>query len=116
MHPKKVSAQGMRQLMEYQWPGNVRELENLTARAVLISSGPEITPEFLFPLAAAAGSRHVPLPEVTRSALQILEREKIIQALQETKGNRSRAARLLGISRAAFYKKLRSYELGTPTV
>jgi len=97
--------------MEYHWPGNVRELENLIARAVLISPGPEITPEFLFPLAVASGARNVPLPQATRSALQIIERQKIIQALQEMKGNRSRAARLLGISRAAFYKKLRSYEL-----
>ncbi len=111
LDPKKLSAQGIRQLMEYHWPGNVRELENLIARAVLISPGPEITPEFLFPLAAASGARHVPLPQATKSALQILERQKIIQALQEMKGNRSKAARLLGISRAAFYKKLRSYEL-----
>ncbi len=118
LEPKKVSAQGVRQLMEYQWPGNVRELENLIARAVLISSGPEITPEFLFPLAVSsgAGARDLPLPQATKTALQILERQKIIQALQEMKGNRSRAARLLGISRAAFYKKLRNYELGTPTV
>ena len=116
LDPKKISAQGMRQLMEYQWPGNVRELENLIARAVLISSGPEITPEFLFPLAAASGARDLPLPQAAKTALQIIERQKIIQALQEMKGNRSRAARLLGISRAAFYKKLRSYELGAPTV
>jgi transcriptional regulator with GAF, ATPase, and Fis domain len=47
---KKISPQGMRQLIEYQWPGNVRELENVVARAVLISSGAEITPDFLFPL------------------------------------------------------------------
>lgn len=116
LDPKKVSVQGMRHLMEYQWPGNVRELENLIARAVLISSGPEITPEFLFPLSAASGDSALPLPQATKTALQIIERQKIIQALQEMKGNRSRAARLLGISRAAFYKKLRSYELRTPIV
>ncbi len=116
LEPKKVSVQGIRQLMEYQWPGNVRELENLIARAVLISSGPEITPEFLFPLAPVSDSRNVPLSQATKSALQSLERQKIIEALHQMKGNRSRAARLLGISRAAFYKKLRSYELGTPSV
>ena len=113
---KKVSAQGVRQLMEYQWPGNVRELENLIARAVLISSGPEITPDFLFPLTTLNDSPNVPLSQATKNVMQNLERQKIIEALHQMKGNRSRAARLLGISRAAFYKKLRSYDLSIPTV
>jgi DNA-binding NtrC family response regulator len=112
---KKISASGMRQLMEYDWPGNVRELENLIARAVLISSGPEITPEFLFPLVPGAETG-VPPAHMTGSTTQNLEREKIIDALQQMNGNRSRAARLLGISRASFYKKLRSYELKIRTV
>jgi DNA-binding NtrC family response regulator len=110
---KKVSVQGMRHLMEYQWPGNVRELENLIARAVLISSGPEITPDFLFPLARETDSNIMPLPQAARKALQAVERQKIIDALHTVKGNRSRAARLLGISRASFYKKLRSYSLSS---
>jgi DNA-binding NtrC family response regulator len=59
---KKVSAQGLRHLMKYQWPGNVQELENLIARAVLISSGPEITPDFLFPLSRESDSAAIPLP------------------------------------------------------
>jgi DNA-binding NtrC family response regulator len=105
---KKVSAQGLRHLMKYQWPGNVRELENLIARAVLISSGPEITPDFLFPLSRESDSAAIPLPQAARTALEAVERQKIIDALRTVNGNRSRAARLLGISRAAFYKKLRS--------
>jgi DNA-binding NtrC family response regulator len=110
---KRISAPGIRQLMEYQWPGNVRELENLVARAVLISSGSEITPDFLFPLAPATDSAPVTLPQAARKALEAVERQKIIDAdaLHRVNGNRSQAARLLGISRAAFYKKLRSYAL-----
>ena len=97
--------------MEYQWPGNVRELENLVARAVLISSGSEITPDFLFPLAPVTDNSPVSLPQAARQALEAVERRKIIDALHRVNGNRSHAARLLGISRAAFYKKLRSYAI-----
>jgi DNA-binding NtrC family response regulator len=113
---KKISPQGMRQLMEYQWPGNVRELENVVARAVLISSGVEITPDFLFPLAPASDSPPISLPQATKKALEAVERQKIIDALHKVNGNRSRAARLLGISRAAFYKKLRSYSIRSLSV
>jgi DNA-binding NtrC family response regulator len=108
---KKISPQGMRQLMEYQWPGNIRELENVVARAVLITSGAEITPDFLFPLPPASDSPPTSLPQATKKALEAVERQKIIDALHKVNGNRSRAARLLGISRASFYKKLRSYSI-----
>jgi len=114
--PKTVSAAALRRLMDYPWPGNVRELENLLARAVLISSGPEITPDSLFPLAPATDSALIPLSQATKTALQAVERQKIIEALHQVKGNRSRAARLLGISRASFYKKLRSYSIKTLSV
>jgi DNA-binding NtrC family response regulator len=113
---KKISPQGMRQLMEYQWPGNIRELENVVARAVLLSSGAEITPDVLFPLAPASDSAPTSLPQATQKALEMVERQKIIDALHKVNGNRSRAARLLGISRAAFYKKLRSYSIRSLSV
>ena len=109
--PKKISPQGMRQLIEYQWPGNVRELENVVARAVLISSGTEITPDCLFPLTPTSDTVPPSLPQRTKKTLEAVERQKIIDALHKVNGNRSRAARLLGISRAAFYKKLRSYSI-----
>ena len=114
--PKTISAPAFRLLMEHLWPGNVRELENLIARAVLVSSGPEITPDSLFPLAPATDGALIPLSQATKTALQAVERQKIIEALHKVKGNRSRAARLLGISRAAFYKKLRSYSIKTLAV
>lgn len=113
---KLISAAAVRLLMEHPWPGNVRELENLIARAVLISSGPEITPDCLFPLAPASDSTLIPLSQATKTALEAVERQKIIEALHKVKGNRSRAARLLGISRASFYKKLRSYSIRTLAV
>jgi DNA-binding NtrC family response regulator len=113
---KKISPQGMRQLMEYQWPGNIRELENVVARAVLLSSGAEIAPDALFPLAPASDSTPISLPQATQKALEMVERQKIFDALHKVNGNRSRAARLLGISRAAFYKKLRSYSIRSLSV
>lgn len=113
---KKISPQGMRQLMEYHWPGNIRELENVVARAVLITAGPEITPDFLFPLPSASNSLPTSLPQATKKALETVERQKIIDALHKVNGNRSQAARLLGISRASFYKKLRSYSIPSLSV
>ena len=101
----------MRQLIEYHWPGNVRELENVVARAVLISSGTEITPDCLFPLTPTSDTVPPSLPQRTKKTLEAVERQKIIDALHKVNGNRSRAARLLGISRTAFYKKLRSYSI-----
>jgi DNA-binding NtrC family response regulator len=73
LKPKKLSAQGLRQLMDYAWPGNVRELENLIARAALISSGDEIGPEFLFPLSPAAESGNVQPPLPVTDVLHELE-------------------------------------------
>jgi DNA-binding NtrC family response regulator len=114
LEPKKVSPQGIRQLMEHQWPGNVRELENVIARATVLSSGPEITADFLFPLSRTSHAAKMALSLGTKNTVANQEKQKIIEALREMKGNRSRAARRLGISRAAFYKKLRSYDLSTP--
>ncbi|MBI4525536.1 MAG: sigma-54-dependent Fis family transcriptional regulator [Deltaproteobacteria bacterium] len=108
---KQIKATTLRKLLDYPWPGNVRELENVIERAVLLSPGPEIGPE-------ALSQEHQPeekfqelLPEVAKGALEVIEKEKIQEALQRTRGKRSHAARLLGISRATLYNKLKRYQL-----
>ncbi len=93
-------------LEAYSWPGNVRELRNVLERAVLLARGPKITlrdifPPELKPSAAPADLSVRPLKEV--------EREMILKALQVARGNRTRAAEILGISVRTLRNKLQAY-------
>lgn len=103
----RVSEQVMEALKEYQWPGNVRQLRNIIERAVVLTKGDSITlsdlPEEFHPSGKA--------PEVmktgtVRQTLREIEIHAIKEALQKCDGNKSKAARMLGISRKAFYKRL----------
>ncbi len=105
-----VSDEVMARLMSYDWPGNVRELENCIQRALALGSAPEIRvadlPSNLLYLVAEP--RHDPR---TLATLQELEQRAILQALEATKGDRLRAARLLGIGKTTIYRKLKEYGL-----
>jgi len=108
--PKRVSAPALQLLLDNPWPGNVRELEHLIERAVLLSPGPDITPG-AFSLPQAETEPPNPLRHTTRATIETVERERITQALQHARGNRSAAARRLRISRSALYNKLKRYHL-----
>jgi two-component system response regulator HydG len=105
-----VSDEVMARLMGYDWPGNVRELENCIQRALALGSAPEIRvvdlPSSL--LYFEGQPRHDPRALAT---LQELEQRAILQALEATKGDRLRAARLLGIGKTTIYRKLKEYGL-----
>lgn len=92
-----ASPDALARLARYQWPGNIRELKSVIEYAVLQCEGDTIQP------------RHFP-PELLESAPPVSEtvkdRERLLSALKEAKGNRARAAQLLGISRATFYRWL----------
>ncbi|OPX20277.1 MAG: hypothetical protein BZ151_04730 [Desulfobacca sp. 4484_104] len=92
------------------WKGNVRELENAIARGVLLSQGNGICPEELFP----ANPEYHCLPEeaepMSPLCLRDMERQMIFQALDETEGNRTHAAKLLGISVRTLRNKLHEYK------
>ncbi|HJY83477.1 MAG TPA: sigma-54 dependent transcriptional regulator [Candidatus Binatia bacterium] len=109
---KRISPAVLRLLMAAPWPGNVRELEHTIERAVLLSPGPEIQPQgLLFGSSAGEGMR---LPTSAglshaRAVLDGAEREKLQVALEQTRGNRSRAAKLLGISRSTLYERHKRY-------
>jgi DNA-binding NtrC family response regulator len=111
-----LTPQTMRALMAYPWPGNVRELENVMERSVLLSPGPLIDESSLaFPApkeAFPARESVVPsLKNTTRVVTQEREREAITMALKDSRGNKSRAAKLLGISRTSLYNKMRDLEI-----
>jgi DNA-binding NtrC family response regulator len=97
--------------MSYRWPGNVRELENRIESAVLLNAGPVIVAKTLFPQPAPVADAPEPLEKTIRAARELLEREKIAEAMDKAGGNRSQAARLLRITRATLYSKLKLYGL-----
>ncbi|RJR51779.1 MAG: sigma-54-dependent Fis family transcriptional regulator [Desulfobacteraceae bacterium] len=112
---KGLTPLAMDMLLKYTWPGNVRELENAVERAVILLAGDYVGEKEL-PLSitqAYTGKDSVEparLPAVSRS-LDELEKEAIIAALEETSGNKSEAARKLGINRRTLYKKLEKIEI-----
>jgi two-component system, NtrC family, response regulator AtoC len=108
----EIDATALRVLRRYQWPGNVRELENsIQAALVAAGSGP-ITVEHLPKRVRESGS----VPGVDLDAqpmdLGVLERLHIQRVLEEVRGNRSVAARRLGIDRVTLYRKLKRFGLG----
>lgn len=91
-------------LAQYEWPGNLRELNNVVKRAVLLSQGSVVTADTL----RLAIQPTTPPERLTlRNADD--ERKHIVQALQATSNNKSKAAQLLGIDRKTLYNKLKLY-------
>jgi DNA-binding NtrC family response regulator len=88
------------------WPGNVRELENLIERAAILSTTGEISSEDV-ERACGAGALSSGKEEDSGTTLKGAERQQIVRALREAEGNRSLAARNLGIERKTLYKKAR---------
>ncbi|HUW65820.1 MAG TPA: sigma 54-interacting transcriptional regulator [Spirochaetia bacterium] len=98
-----VNPEVMDYINKYAWPGNVRELENMIHRAVIYAKTDSIQMEDL-----GIDSRDFKYVREGGLALSDVAREAIIRALEATNGNKSQAAKLLGISRATLYDKLRS--------
>jgi DNA-binding NtrC family response regulator len=103
---KPLSAAAAQLLLQYHWPGNVRELQNVCQRAVLLAAGPAIE-------ATDLGLPHSELAAGKR-ALDDVERVDIEQALTAAGGVIARAARTLGISRQALYRRMEFYGIAPP--
>jgi DNA-binding NtrC family response regulator len=101
-------------LMEYSWPGNVRELENCLERATIIASGLPLEighlPEHIRQKRVLDKPSAFRLPE-TGISLDELEKSLILQSLEMTSGNKTKAASLLGISRRALYSKMHTHSI-----
>lgn len=121
--PAAISPDSMALLLQHGWPGNVRELENVMHRAVLTETGPSITPAALAlsapadeaePSAARLAAAAFPsLPTIVRTdgrTIEAVEKDMILNALCQCKGNRSKAAIVLGISIRTLRNKLNEFE------
>jgi DNA-binding NtrC family response regulator len=97
-------------LTRYRWPGNVRELENAIERAVSLSHGPLITPDDLpaaVSQAVAASEQKIEMTDAGDNAyltLEEVEKRHLVRVLKETKGNKVKAAKILGIDRRTLYR------------
>ncbi|KFE69579.1 Two-component system response regulator [Hyalangium minutum] len=101
----RLSQGALEALMSYGWPGNVRELEHAVERALLMASGEEVTAEDLL-LRRASREGPSRLEEMT---LEEVERYLIDRALTRYEGNVSDAAKALGLSRSALYRRMQYY-------
>jgi DNA-binding NtrC family response regulator len=110
VHAPEIAADTMKRLMEYAWPGNVRELENYIERAVIMYSGARAIP-FETPGSETERPEHVLVDAARRErwSMERLEKEYILEVLQQTEGHRGRAAEILGIDRRTLYRKLKQY-------
>jgi transcriptional regulator with GAF, ATPase, and Fis domain len=112
-----ISREAKAQLLGYSWPGNVRELRNAIERAVILADGGYIRSEHL-PVTAprhTAPVRHEdvsgpPLP-VGGVNLEDIERSLVVKALTQARHNKTRAAKLLGLTRAQLYSRIEKYGL-----
>ena len=105
-------------LTQYRWPGNVRELENAIERAVSLSHGPLLTPEDLPDVIrqgatadAATRLAHTDGLDDVYLTLEEVEKRHLIRVLRETKGNKVKAAKILGIDRRTLYRMAERFGL-----
>jgi transcriptional regulator with GAF, ATPase, and Fis domain len=103
-------------LLAYAWPGNVRELRNAIERAVILADGGVIRSEHLpvsGPRTLAASSDSAPTAALPAGGVNLedIERQLVIKALTQARHNKTRAAKLLGLTRAQLYSRIEKYGL-----
>ncbi|MBX3178854.1 MAG: sigma-54-dependent Fis family transcriptional regulator [Candidatus Hydrogenedentes bacterium] len=108
-HGKRLAPAAERCLLAHGWPGNVRELRNALERAAILAVGQQILASDL-PDAIRRGENEARTPgSVLVGDMEAIQRQAILEALEKTGGNKTRAAQLLGISRRNLIYKLRDY-------
>ena len=106
--PAGLTRDARETLLRYDWPGNVRELRNALERAAILCEGGLISAHHLS-LHAAARPVHS-----TTTSLNSVERDTIAQVMHDSRWNKSKAAKRLGLSRTQLYVRLRKYNLEDP--
>jgi two-component system response regulator AtoC len=112
----QVTAAAMKSLLQYDWPGNVRELENCVARAVTLGDRQIIDVADLPPAIrtetpdSSIGSTY-DTGSLSTTALAEMERMTILRVFEQAKGDKALAGKMLGISRATLYRKLKRYNI-----
>ncbi len=114
--PSRITEEALKVLEKHDWPGNVRELENTIERAVVMAQGGIITSQHLY-LTPAKLKRFVDLDlklqgdQSFREIMSDIEKQLLQQALSHTEGNRSSAAKMLGVDPSELESRLKEHEL-----
>jgi two-component system, NtrC family, response regulator AtoC len=120
----QVTSAAMKSLLHYEWPGNVRELENCIARAVTLGDHKIIDVNDLPPAIRTEQPSAAPMSpqdavSLSTTALADMERMTILRVFEQANGDKALAGKMLGISRATLYRKLKRYNIpvksGSPT-
>jgi DNA-binding NtrC family response regulator len=116
----QVTPAAMKSLLHYDWPGNVRELENCIARAVTLGDGKTIDVVDLPPaIRSEQGDAQVSPAQdaasLSSTALAEMERITILRVFEQAHGDKGLAGKMLGISRATLYRKLKRYKIAVKT-
>jgi DNA-binding NtrC family response regulator len=108
-----ISPAALAELSERSWPGNIRQLQHEIERAFVFCDGTEVRPDDLsempkreFASAKAAPPQQASQPKELKSAIAELQNDQIREAIATCRGNKRKAAAILGISRSFLYKKL----------
>ncbi len=105
-------SRALKVMESYPWPGNIRELKNVIERIVVLSDKTIVSPEQLpFEMINAPNNEETSTGSSLAKSIQVLERNMVSDALRRTKGNKSKAAKLLSISRPTLDKKLNQYNI-----
>ena len=99
---KRISTPAIDMLMSYHWPGNVRELENCIERAIILSADGVVHGHHLPPSLQTADATDTPISGSFEMMMSSYEREILVEALKNTRGNMTKAARLLGTTARIF--------------
>ena len=110
-----VTDEAMRLLKAYGWPGNIRELRNAVERAMLLVDGDQLTAD-QFPVATGAGARLTEAVELPATGIDLeqLERSLVVQALERSGWNQTRAAGFLGLNRDQIRYRIEKFKLEKP--
>jgi DNA-binding NtrC family response regulator len=111
-----VTPAAMKSLLQYDWPGNVRELENCIARAVTLGDGltidvADLPPAIRSEQAEGGSPRTAEANSLSTTALAEMERVTILRVFEQAHGDKALAGKMLGISRATLYRKLKRYNI-----
>ena len=112
-----VTSSAMKCLLQYEWPGNVRELENCIERAIALGNHRTIDTDDLPPGISAVATGPEPrgealVPAFSTTDLEDIERATIQRVFEQVNGDKAMAGKMLGISRATLYRKLKRYNIG----
>src|SRR6202034_2092642 len=112
----QVTAAAMKSLLQYDWPGNIRELENCVARAVTLGDRhiidvSDLPPAIRLDSGALTTTSLQDTASISTTALAEMERMTILRVFEQAHGDKALAGKMLGISRATLYRKLKRYNI-----